>query len=621
MNINRRGGRTGFAPQDAAPQADKRVQAALKQGRQTGTCSLANLGLTVVPPDLLKLPELTFGEKWWELGDVTKLDLSHNVLSELPDGLKAISPQLSVLLLSYNRLTAVPESLGQIDSLKKLSLACNGLVSLHPGALAGLTALVDLELSSNKLTTIPEAALSGFERIEVLTLDNNLLVSLPQNIGALTGLKRLPLSKNRLRSLPDSICALRNLRELELDGNQLESLPADLWSLPLIRVDVRNNRLSSLPEFPPNSPTVLAQLYCSFNQLTTLHPTIAHATSLVEMDLANNRISSIPEQIADLRGIKLLDLSNNDLSNIPFIIGRMTSLTRLMLDGNPLRAVRPEVLAKGTLHLLAFLRSKINGPSPRRQNSRGSVSLESSQSSSSMNQLAGELRYLLLDASSSRTLQLDNRDLTGVPEAVYDVLELTRLDLSHNMIRSVDHHISRLRGLKEFNLGYNELTDLPSPITLPALTLLDVRKNRLTALPSVMELRSLQILHVSFNPLELPFDWLASVPTLTELYVSNCNLSRFPSDILTLGALSVLDLSNNRLLSVPPDITALTSLTSLQLTNNELRVIAPEVGLMTHLRNLALEGNPQRTLRQNILLKGTAAVLSFLRDRLPQPYP
>lgn len=59
-------------------------------------------------------------------------------------------------------------------------------------------------------------------------------------------------------------------------------------------------------------------------------------------------------------------------------------------------------------------------------------------------------------------------------------------------------------------------------------------------------------------------------------------------------------------------------LTELDLTNNQLSNIPPQVGLMSgHLRVFSVEGNALRTIRRAILDKGTAALLDYLRDRIP----
>jgi Leucine-rich repeat (LRR) protein len=59
-------------------------------------------------------------------------------------------------------------------------------------------------------------------------------------------------------------------------------------------------------------------------------------------------------------------------------------------------------------------------------------------------------------------------------------------------------------------------------------------------------------------------------------------------------------------------------LSELDISNNQLSSLPPQLGLLSgSLRALQLEGNCLRTIRRPILEKGTAAVLDWLRDRIP----
>jgi Leucine-rich repeat (LRR) protein len=62
----------------------------------------------------------------------------------------------------------------------------------------------------------------------------------------------------------------------------------------------------------------------------------------------------------------------------------------------------------------------------------------------------------------------------------------------------------------------------------------------------------------------------------------------------------------------------LKELTSLDLSNNDISQVPPLLGNVEWLRHLELGGNPFRIPRVNILSKGTASVLEYLRDRIPQ---
>lgn len=59
-------------------------------------------------------------------------------------------------------------------------------------------------------------------------------------------------------------------------------------------------------------------------------------------------------------------------------------------------------------------------------------------------------------------------------------------------------------------------------------------------------------------------------------------------------------------------------LQELDLSNNQLSNLPPQMGLMgPTLRVLMLEGNCIRAIRRPVLEKGTAAVLEWLKDRIP----
>lgn len=68
---------------------------------------------------------------------------------------------------------------------------------------------------------------------------------------------------------------------------------------------------------------------------------------------------------------------------------------------------------------------------------------------------------------------------------------------------------------------------------------------------------------------------------------------------------------------LPEWLTELRKLEELDVTNNDIGRINPRLGFMEKLRCLRLEGNPLRSIRRPILERGTAAVLEYLRDRVP----
>jgi hypothetical protein len=85
-----------------------------------------------------------------------------------------------------------------------------------------------------------------------------------------------------------------------------------------------------------------------------------------------------------------------------------------------------------------------------------------------------------------------------------------------------------------------------------------------------------------------------------------------------LPGLEILNARDNKVSLVDAVLLAsMPRLTVLDLTNNDINQVPPELGLLSKLRSLSLEGNTFRIPRHEVLSKGTACVLSYLRDRIP----
>ena len=74
----------------------------------------------------------------------------------------------------------------------------------------------------------------------------------------------------------------------------------------------------------------------------------------------------------------------------------------------------------------------------------------------------------------------------------------------------------------------------------------------------------------------------------------------------------------NQITSMDVDgLACLKNLAVLDLQNNSIDQVPPELGNLKQIRSLSLEGNAFRVPRPAILVKGTQAVMAYLRDRIP----
>ncbi|XP_028278517.1 leucine-rich repeat-containing protein 18 [Parambassis ranga] len=147
--------------------------------------TLSNMGLTIFPKCLL------------ELTNVDELDLSRNLIQELPDNIGNFS-SLKWLDLHSNKLKSLPESIGNLVGLTHLNFSNNNLTAVGlPPALGHLTNLRSLNLGMNQLDALPPT-LRALDNLQELGLFDNLFNKLPEFVQDLGNLTKLNVKRNPL---------------------------------------------------------------------------------------------------------------------------------------------------------------------------------------------------------------------------------------------------------------------------------------------------------------------------------------------------------------------------------------------------------------------------------------
>ncbi|MEJ3742634.1 COR domain-containing protein [Actinomycetes bacterium KLBMP 9797] len=212
------------------------TEADLQQARRDGYIRFSGWGLKSLPDEIS------------QLGDLERLYLVHNELTQLPSGIGHLL-HLTELDVRNNKLVVLPSEIGLLENLEELYLDENLLESLPP-EIGSLNNLRTLDLDSNRLERLPPE-ICLLRNLEQLDLRNNRLVELPQGIGRLTNLRRLYLTNNQISRLPREIGHLTRLEKLDVDGNNLAQLPRELMQLLTrpITISVDRNPLGDpLPE-------------------------------------------------------------------------------------------------------------------------------------------------------------------------------------------------------------------------------------------------------------------------------------------------------------------------------------------------------------------------------------
>ncbi|XP_071771968.1 uncharacterized protein LOC139924731 [Centroberyx gerrardi] len=179
------------------------------------------------------------------------LDLSRNLLTDLPPGSFGALWGLRVLLLKENNITSVADrAFINLQRLQRLDLSQNHLSALGDGFSLGLDSLTELFLAHNYLTVLESRTFQNLDSLVKLDLRANLIQQVqPRALSSMTALRRLRLDGNRLSILQlDFFSTLRSLEVLGLRGNQINTTEPGVFTplCNLAQLDLAFNQLPRL---------------------------------------------------------------------------------------------------------------------------------------------------------------------------------------------------------------------------------------------------------------------------------------------------------------------------------------------------------------------------------------
>ncbi|ORY24301.1 hypothetical protein BCR39DRAFT_590653 [Naematelia encephala] len=175
-------------------------------------------------------------------------------------------------------------------------------------------------------------------RVVGLALSNNGLAGpLSSAIFSLDALVRLDVSNNALTSLPDQFNSLPNLANLNVATNNLSTtIPSTLLSsTSLITLNLADNSLSGDVAITSSS---LVNLNLAHNHLTSI--SISGATSLSKLGLGWNEFSGNLPDLSQYTSLTTFDAGFNNIGTL-FPLSALTNLTRLDVRSNALSGPYP----------------------------------------------------------------------------------------------------------------------------------------------------------------------------------------------------------------------------------------------------------------------------------------
>ncbi|XP_044030195.1 erbin isoform X1 [Siniperca chuatsi] len=236
-----------------------------------------------------------------------------------------------------------------------------------------------------------------------------------------------------------------------------------------------------------------------------------------------------------------------------------------------------------------------------------------------------ELPKQLFNCQLLHRLSMPDNDLTVLPAAIANLINLRELDVSKNSIQEFPENIKNCKVLAIVEASVNPISKLPEGFTqllsltqlylndaflefLPAsfgrltkLQILELRENQLKMLPKSMhKLTQLERLDLGSNEFTEVPEVLEQLTGIKELWIDGNRLTFLPGMLGTLKQLVYLDVSKNNLEMVDEQICGCESLQDLLLSNNALTQLPGSIGSLKKLTALKVDENQLMYLPDSI---------------------
>eukprot|EP00210_Caulerpa_lentillifera_P006156 g5883.t1 len=517
-----------------------------------------------------------------------------------------------VLDLKYN--CSKEFSLDRFSHIKLLDLSGNGL-EIVPKDLFTLPRLKSLNLANNKLISL---FLDGDDfdkriKIVVLNISGNRLQSLPQDISSFKSLLELFASNNSLRCLPTGFQELQ-VQDVFLAENYFNELPVELMTVKksIRRLSLTGCGISKLPEDVTRLKN-LKYLDFSFNKISSVPQTVNTWTQIEVLNLGFNPLERFPDPLSSLSSLVELNLNQTGIQQLPMEFGKLKNLRTLQMEGcclnndleslyriNPCliqKLMNPEInsldLSDLQLHFL-----------PKQ--------LYNLTNLTSLNLAGNFLKELPLELGKLGLLRY--LDLAGnpliEPFASFTMKQIihavdpnsTTLNLEHAKITTIPMELIRHKShLMQLKLRNNKITFIPDCLSeIPNLKIISLDGNEIQQLPGdLCRIQDLKILSLSNNKLG-KFELETPFIQLQALFLDDNELIEFPSYVLRSSTIKILSIARNQIESLPDGLRNLSQLQCLDLSGNRISYLPSSITLLTKLKVLKCADNQLKEIPESM---------------------
>ncbi|XP_064618850.1 uncharacterized protein LOC135482601 [Lineus longissimus] len=267
---------------------------------------------------------------------------------------------------------------------------------------------------------------------------------LPQDFfNDLQGLEEFSANKSHLRELPQGLDKCAHLTKLEFSGTNLTTLPTDMKQLKgrLLHLDISMTNITAIPDV------------------------VFELVSLETLIADNLHLATLSESLKNLSNLLHLSLKGAVLSGLPKAITKLKKLERLELAGIPWLDVKP-----GHFITEQAFREYLRSINDENQQVLADIVPRFDKFVSVIDEKeAGKLNAELFRVFTRFGFHGDYQPVEdragGFPPEIFELENLTYLDLSYQGVVFVPEDISRLTKLKTLLLNDNPyLTLLPGAV-------------------------------------------------------------------------------------------------------------------------------------------------------------
>ncbi|GJQ77064.1 hypothetical protein Trydic_g23635 [Trypoxylus dichotomus] len=485
---------------------------------------------------------------------------------------------------------------------------------------------------------------------------------------ALYAITRLDVSNNSLTFIPLAVFQLYSLRYLNIAQNKIEKLPIPAES----PVKKTHRRKSISTEELNYSCPVLEELYLQDNRLDHIPEAIFRLPSLVTLVVANNKLQYLPYNMWLAPKLKELNASFNFLKELPISPventkddcdklsvsssdSQLSSHTEIDLDNDASSDIEADCRQDDGVLPIRY-----------RKKDRTLVQLDINKhhmwckSIDVTEQILHSDESITEKSSQLSALNLAHNLFTSIPVVLPCLaVNLTRLNMAFNSLRSMSHITSYPSSLKQLDLSHNQITVWPSLPQVEAQDMMEVANVTCYATNTSMSRDKMPIIGVrrqnsrsvrntvlhtvcshrrhlrldNLRTLILADNQLARIQLSTDDDGDLSSTEDEDSDRNTFSGkarlmfpnLSMLDIGNNNLREIPLNIYELNNLSVLNISGNlGINELPPQMGLLSRLWNLNTRGcalqEPLKSMIDSKKYK-TMDIIGYLKSVLEDARP